>query len=223
MKRCVINVAVGGWYPRGQKRLAESVKQFGAGVDFIGWNTWPPGSPPHAQQPYAFKSYAFQEAARLGYETILWLDASCWAIRPLGPLFDHIETEGHVFSFEARSAGQWLKDSALPTLGVTRDEAMNMPLLGGMFMGICLKNERSQKWLQRWTEVCQDGKTLPGAHYNVNKCVSTDPRVLGHTHDQSVASIIAFQLGMAITPRPKWRDLVNPNPDPSTVILACGL
>jgi hypothetical protein len=187
------------------------------------WTEYPPGCPPHAELPYGFKSYAFQEAVKSGYETILWLDASCWAVQPLEPLFEHIEKVGHVFSYEGHWAGAWLKDEAFPVLNCTRDYAMTVPLFGGMFMGICLQNERSRKWLERFCEVCQDGTTLPGQLRNVNSCVSTDPRCQGHVADQAVASIIAHQLGMEITYPPAWRDWDRPNPDPSTYILARGL
>ncbi len=131
MKRCVINVAAGAWYPRGQDRLRASLQGVGFQGDFVSWrDTWPPGSPPHFALPYGFKSYAFQQAVSQGYETILWLDCSCWAVRPLEPLFDHIEQEGHVLSrekdpraqnWEGWTAGQWLKDEALANLGITRD------------------------------------------------------------------------------------------------------
>ena len=224
MKRCIINVAVSNWYPNGQLRLHKSLLEQNFKSDFIGWiNTWPPNSPPHKSLPYGFKSYAFQEAIRQGYETILWLDASCWAIRPLEPLFDAIEAEGHVFSHEGAFAGNWLKDEAYATLNTTREQAMTIPVLGGMFMGVCLQNSRSQQWLRRFIEVCQDGKTLPGHFHNVNNCVSKDPRCLGHIGDQTVASIIAFQLGMALSSPPRWRDWAKPNPDPATIILACGM
>jgi hypothetical protein len=224
MKRCIINVAVGGWYPRGQQRLERSIHQHGFQGDFLAWEgKYPPGSPPHAELPYGFKSYAFTEAVNQGYETILWLDASCWAIKPLELLFDHIEQEGHVFSYEGWWAGQWLKDQALANMSISRDDALKVPLLGGMFMGIHLMHERSRKWLEQFITICQNGMTLPGQPRNVDHCVSQDDRCLGHIADQAVASILAYRLGMEITHPPKWRDWARPDPDPSTVILAAGM
>lgn len=233
MKRCVINVAVGAWYPRGQDRLRASLQGVGFQGDFVSWrDTWPPGSPPHSALPYGFKSYAFQQAVSQGYETILWLDCSCWAVRPLEPLFDHIEQEGHVLSrekdpraqnWEGWTAGQWLKDEALANLGITRDEALKVPLIGGCFMGVCLAHERSRTWLDEFCRFCQDGTTLPGALRNINHCVSEDDRCLGHVADQAVASICAHRLGMGITYPPAWRDWARENVDPSTVILAAGM
>lgn len=224
MKRCVLNVAVGGWYPRGQERLVSSLKQHGFNGEILIWpHCYPPGSPDHNTLPYGFKSYAMQYAVEQGYETLLWLDASCWAVKSLEPLFLHIEEVGHVFSYEGWMAGQWLKDEALATLGVTRDEAMQIELLGGMFMGICLKHERSRKWLEAFIRICQDGHTLKGELRNVGGCVSNDPRCLGHVADQAVAAILAHQLGMPLTYPPVWRDWYKANPDERTVIVAQGM
>lgn len=224
MKRCILNVAVGSWYPRGQQRLQASLRQFGYQGDCLFWcGQYPPGSPDHARLPYGFKAYAMQYAIELGYETLLWLDASCWAIRPIEPLFEHIESEGHVFSYEGWMAGQWLKDAALATLGVTRDEAMQVQLLGGMFMGVCLAHERSRKWAEAFIRICRDGHTLVGDLRNVGGSVSPDPRCLGHVADQAVASVLAHQLGMPLTFPPVWRDWYKANPDPKTVIFAQGM
>lgn len=224
MTRCILNVAVGGWYPKGQERLLASLRQVGYTEATLVWTgVFPPGSPTHDQVPYAFKSYAFDQAIAAGYRTLLWLDASCWAIKPLEPLFEEIEREGHCFSEEGWWAGQWLKDEALTTLGVTRDQALAMPLLGGMFMGISLEHERSRTWMQEFKRICQDQHTLVGPFRNVNGSVSPDTRCLGHVADQAIASVLAHQLGMKITRPPLWRDWAKPIPDPSTVIFAQGM
>lgn len=224
--RCIINVAVGAWYPRGQSRLLESLLNQKFQGDFISWtDRYPPGSPSHEDLPYGFKSYAFQHAVKAGYRTILWLDCSCWAVRPLEPLFDEIESSGHLLSYEGWVAGEWLNDKALANLGVTRDEAMAFPLVGGMMMGVDLSVVRSQRWLELFTTYCQDGTTLPGtSHTNLNGAVSADPRCRGHVADQAVASIIAAKLGMQITHPPKWRDWAQSTRQTSeTIILARGL
>lgn len=217
---------MGCWYPKGQERLKASLLQHGFKGDFISWTgEYPPGSPTHDVLPYGFKSYAFQHVAKLGYKTILWLDSSCWAVRSLEPLFDEIESVGHVLSYEGWQAGEWLNDRALANLGVTRDEALKAPLAGGMFMGVCLEHQRSSRWLDRFVEICQDGTTLQGtSHRNVGGSVSSDPRCLGHVADQAVASVIAHQLGMGLTVPPRWRDWANSKRNsPETVILAQGM
>ncbi len=232
MSRCVLNVAVGGWYPQGQQRLLDSLKSVGyTGHTLVWTEAYPPGSPTHAQLPYGFKAYALAAAVAAGHDSLLWLDASCWAVKPVEPLFDEIEREGHCFSTEVDprfstepwKAGQWLKDEALATLGITRDEAMTIPLLGGMFMGVCLKHERSKRWLDDFIRICQDGHTLVGAMRNVGGSVSKDPRCLGHVADQAIAAVLAHRYGMALTNPPVWRDWYRPDIDERTVITARGM
>lgn len=223
-RRCILNVAVGAWYPRGQQRLLDSLKSVGYQGDVMTWTEeYPPGSPPHHQEPYAFKSYAFQAAQKAGYESLLWLDCSCWAIRPLEGLFEEIEQKGYLFSYEGWLVGSWIKDSALETLGLTRDEAMGIELLGGMCMGISLASETSRKWLEGFCQYCQDGQTITGRHRNTGNIHSQDPRCLGHGHDQPIASILARRFGMNLTYPPLWRDWARKDPQPGTVILACGM
>ena len=38
-------------------------------------NALPPGSPPHENQPYAFKAFAMKSAIDMGYETVTWIDS----------------------------------------------------------------------------------------------------------------------------------------------------
>ncbi|KKK96324.1 hypothetical protein LCGC14_2663880, partial [marine sediment metagenome] len=53
MKTCVVSVAIGSWYPRGQVRLAKSLTEQGYNGDLLFWNgEYPPGSPTHREAPY---------------------------------------------------------------------------------------------------------------------------------------------------------------------------
>ena len=44
--------------------------------------------------PYSFKIFAMLEAKQLGFDSVLWLDAACYPMRSLTPLFDHIDQYG---------------------------------------------------------------------------------------------------------------------------------
>lgn len=226
-KRCIINVAVGQWYPCGQDRLKQSLLDHKFQGSFFGWrNEYPPGSPPHEEIPDAFKSYAFQFALQQGCTTILWLDASCWAIRPLEPMFEAIEQEGHLFFNNGWNIGQWCKDSALTTLHLERESSFSLPDLTGMCIGIDYTNARSKAWLDEFVTVCQDRVTLPGPFPRCNPGeISSDPRVLGHAHEQTVAGALAHYHKMPFTPQPKWLQ-VKYTADPvndKAVILAAGM
>lgn len=196
---CVINFAKGAWYPRGQARLGQSLRDVGYTGGFYGWNDEHALMvPPHEMQPYAFKIGAFQEAKRLGYRKILWCDAAVFAIKSIQPIFDHIEREGHVFFQSGFNCAQWTSDACLSAMAVNRDEAEKMTMYMACCMGLDLDNQRSSEFLDRLTNYSMTGDCLPGAWRNDNHEVSMDPRCQGHRHDQSVGSIVAAQLGMEV-------------------------
>lgn len=227
MKRCVINVSVGHWYPKGHDRLKKSLEDTKFSGDFFGWrNTYPPGSPPHDEIPDAFKAYAFEYVLDRGYESILWLDASCWAIKSLDPLFEEIEKEGHFFQANGWNVGQWCKDSALKTLHLDRETAFTVPDLNGMILGVSTRSDRTRAWLTEFIEICKDGVTLPGPFPSAKPGeISDDPRVLGHAHEQTVASALAWYHKMPLTLPPKFLQRVLPNDptSPEALILAQGM
>lgn len=198
-KTCIINFAKGHWYPRGQARLLQSLRDTGYEGDVFHWNDERALSvPPHEMMPYAFKIGAFNHVADLGYRQILWCDAAVFAIKPVTPIFDHIEREGHVFFHSGFNCAQWTSDACIAACGITRDDAEKMPMYMACCMGLNLDNPRSADFLKRLTERALDGVSLPGAWRNEGHEVSHDPRCQGHRHDQSIGSILAAQLSMEV-------------------------
>lgn len=202
-KRCCINVAFGpGWWPRGQRRLGESFKRFSPETPFLTWTDQvPPGCPPHKKVQYAFKPFAFADAFSRGYTTVLWVDAAAVLHKDPTPLFDQIEREGHYLQDnQGWTTGQWCSDSALQPLKVTREELFQTPHLMASVMGLDLTNKRSMEFLTQWKDLAAEGTAFKGDWKNDRRQVSKDPRVLGHRHDQTVASVLTLRLGMKWTP-----------------------
>lgn len=198
LKTCVINFASGSWYPMGQIRLRESLQEVGFTGDVITWRAETeisPDTPLHRDCPYGFKPYALKWAVDQGYELVLWVDASVWAIRNVQPMFDHIEKRGWLLFYNC-IAGNWTSDACLAQFGVTRDQAMQVNMLMGICMGWDMRQPKCQNFLERWLAKSRDGVSFPGSWTNTRHEVSADPRVYGHRHDQSVASILAHQLDM---------------------------
>jgi hypothetical protein len=73
---------------------------------------------------------------------------------------------------------------------------MDIPMLMGICMGWNMREPKCQEFLRIWLDKAVDGSTFPGSWTNHQREVSADPRVLGHRHDQSAASLIAWQLDM---------------------------
>lgn len=199
MNKAVLNVAFGSWYGRGQGRLLESLRAVGYGGERIFWrHGLPAGSPSHLESPYAFKPAAFDVARRADVGLALWLDASCWATKPIEPIFAALaERDVLLLEEDKYTIGQWCTDAALSTLGFeSRDEAMEVPTCYALFVGINLTTERGNEFLDRWLDLSHDGVSFVGPRDNRDGRASPDPRVLGHGHDQSAAAAIARQMGI---------------------------
>ncbi len=227
VKHCIVNVATGGPHVRGQKRLAESLRSFGYQGDFITWtDSLPPGSPTHQAVPYGFKFYALREAIRRGYDTVLWLDASFWAIDDPMKLMRVIDKRGYGLWKAGWSPGEWTSDAALVQLGVTREDAFKIPLIMGGAIGLSTGHSGAMELLKRMIVYTKDGKTFPGAWKNDKKQVSQDPRVLGHRHDQPALAVEAKRLGMEAFDGPLyiayWLS-THPEPDPRSIFICKGM
>jgi len=212
-KRCVLNVATGSYLPQ-QTRLTDSLAEVGWTDGVMTWtDRLPTGSPPHDQAPYGFKVYAIAEALKRGYTSVLWLDAPCYAVKPLGPVFETLERLGHLFVGGDERLGNWASDACLQAFGLTRDQAIEMPLLNGAFIGLDLEHARTREWFRRLLQQCEAG-LFKGAALtehappdvrarNVDKDtghLSDDPRCWGHRHDEAVGSCLAQLLGMELSP-----------------------
>ena len=197
---CIINYASGGpdsVFARGQKRLVNECLKQGYKGDFLLFNEDNPlRCPPHPQVPYAFKPHAIRRAAELGYRYLLWCDSSVFPVKPLERVWEILREDGYLFFMCGWKSGEWCSDAALETLGVTRDEAMEMDQLVGGCQALDLGNMLCRAYLNRWYELSNDGISFIGDWTNERHQVSDDPRVKGHRHDQVCASIIAWELGM---------------------------
>ena len=212
-RRCVISLGINGPrpldhpealfqdFPRGIARIKEDLIRHAFPGDFIFWDKhYPEGSPIHQQTPWAFKPVCFYEAQKRGYHLVLWLDASIKIKRPLEPLFELMRQDGYLIFQEDHSVGEYCKDDALKPLGIMREESFTLPCCWSSVLGLDLNNQRSAEFLRQWKERAVDGITFPGPKWSGvfgwRRTASQDPRVKGHRHDQTAASVIALRLGM---------------------------
>ena len=132
------------------ERFKRTMREYG-GADYLKiWHKeWPPGSPTHHEAHYAFKVHAVYETAARGYTSILWLDCSANAFKPIEPMWERLERDGHVLVEDANMLGKWCGDRTLEVFGVSRDKAMTIPLMCGTCWGVDLTVERSRVFLER--------------------------------------------------------------------------
>lgn len=198
MRKVLLNVAVGtGHYQRSAARQLRSIEAVGETCDRIARTDYPPGCPTHQEQPFAFKPYIFKEARELGYTHALWLDSTCVVHKPLGAVWDAIDTQGAFFWNSGYASGQWCSDRCLEGMGVTRDEAWRIPMIQATVIG--LKFDADRGFLDQWLQFVP---LFHGAWKNRGGEVSTDPKCDGHRHDQSVASILVHRLGFSMVEPP---------------------
>lgn len=144
---------------------------------------------------------------------MLWLDSSIVVVRPLDPLYEEIERRGYLlFRNGGARVGEWSSDAFLEWYGIDRGEAMAIPEVVGTAIGLDLRSEVGRSFLDAWMAGALAGTPFRGrpepfaereayedSRWNRSNAVSADSRVLGHRHDQSVASVLAFRAGMTLT------------------------
>ncbi len=196
MKHCIVNFSDYAFL-KGQERLIKSLKDFNYQGDIITFNSFEQvGSKSHQEVPYQFKVYAIEKARQMGYDVVLYCDASLFAVKDAMPVIYHIIDKGYLMEFCGFSAGQWSTDICLQEFGLTRDEAMNVPMHSAGFTGINFQNQLANEFFNKWLKSAQEEISFQGAWNNLQKQCSQDERCLGHRHDQTTASIIAHQIGM---------------------------
>jgi len=185
------------------------------------------GSPLHQDNPYAFKIYAIEEMKKRGYNQVLWVDCSVWAIKSIVPVFDIITKDGYVCQDAGHFVGRWTNDRTLQYFGLSRDEAMQIPMYGNAgFLGLDFDTEIANTFFNQWKQSMLDGMFV-GSWTNHNKSESQDERCDGHRHDMSCGSIIRHRLGMKMQSGMEYLQYYydfNPHPHNETVCLfAAGM
>jgi hypothetical protein len=225
MKRCVVNVAAGGFHA-GQERLYDALVAFDEETAFVSWrDEYPPNSPTHQEAPYAFKVFAVAEAYRQGFDSILWLDASCYLVKPIDQIWEYVEARGSAFWRCGFGLGEWATDESLHLLGRTRDGSMGTPLVAGGIWGVSMPHASASAFLERFLTLAEDGRVFRGPWDNQGGRASADPRCRGHRHDMIPMSHLVEEMQLPII-NPPWGwayDLDGVDVNPDTFILARGM
>lgn len=211
-KNCIVTYA-DGIHIDAQKRLVSSFYNVVSTeeYDILVWNKLPKECPDFNSSPWAFKPFCILEAKKMGYENVLWLDASNIIIRNPKKIFNIIEKRGYfLYSDNTSNLHQWSSDMCLDKLKIKRIDAKKIKDIRAHILGLNFNNIIGNVFLDQWIKSSKDGISFRGlpkkidieeTFTNKNCLVSKDPSVMGHRHDQTVASIIAHKLKMKISSR----------------------
>lgn len=196
----VISLGIGQRFGMGLTRLEAGLKANGYEGEIHLFREYPEGCPTHREIPYGFKPWLLDWARRRGDSEALWMDSACVPVKSLDRVFALMRRQGYVFPYSPLRIGEWCSDAALNTMGLTREKVMGLwPSIWATVMGLNFRNALANEFLDRWLAKSRDGVSFHGDWTNENGQVSSDPRVQGHRHDQTIATILAFQMGLTFS------------------------
>jgi hypothetical protein len=162
-----------------------------------------------------------------GHRYILWCDSVVQAIRHPGHVFDAIRRDGFFMRETGNVVGSWASDHCLEIMGVSREVAMSIREGAGACLGFDSQHPVGRQWFEQWCRAAERG-AFNGPWDNANGQCSSDPRVRGHRHDQTVASIVAHWLGLPLNEEGLFQSAPDnwpygdKEPQPETVLLHGG-
>ncbi len=195
MNPVFLSAGIGHWYPAGTDRLRASLVAQGWPWDIKIWrDEWPHGDFPR-ESVYTCKAAAFQRAIELGYETIIWGDASITAVRSLDKFVDVINAKGYWIGQSGYNCAQVCSDRMLAYFGVDRNDAEKMHDTATGLFGVNLKNAVVRELILTWIQAGRDG-AFRGSRNHAGQ--SRDPRFMFGRQDQAAMSVIAGKLGVRL-------------------------
>lgn len=243
-KHCVVNVATGDHYLKGQARLVAALAGRENRPALRTWQRIPGNWPSHADEPYAFKAYALQHVADLGYTKLLWCDACIVPTGPLDRIWAYAAEHGAWMSHNGYSNYTWTADSAYPDLfpeltesgikHIAREVNRGIPHVVATAFALDLHHPNGRAFLAEYYRLASETRAFCGPwtnsrhrDWNLGQPVDTHrvapcgpEDVRGHRHDQTAASVIAWRLGIPLTDPPDF--FAYPPGDERTLLLADG-
>jgi len=197
----------GSPYKLGQRRLLESLNLHGFRHKVLAFSDFP-NDEFDKSNPYNIKASAMFEARKKGFDVLLWLDCSVWAIKPLEPLFDYISEHGWYFHSNGFDLGQTMDDRALAYFEIDREEAFNMPDLSSSMFGLHLGNPKGEHTLIDWLQSAKDGLWGSSRQHNGG---SSHPRFRFDRQDQSCLTALMHKRKMDMLPRGYFSNIAKDN------------
>lgn len=153
-KRCIITYAtLNNSYGQRLEQLLNRLKHTYRGHVLYrigGWPNMEAGCLNHCDVPYAFKACAFQEAYKLGYQKVLWLDALVEPLKDIMPLFKHIRKKTVLYRYSIYNFGSQVTQEILNDFNLSFDEAKNYSHIATGILGFNFESKDAVQVLQEW-------------------------------------------------------------------------
>lgn len=192
-KKCFVTFADRAPYIDKAERLKKSMMEY-SNTDFLYFkNVSEIGCMPHETTPFAFKPAAINKAFEMGYDTVLWGDSQVYLSKNIDCVFNHIEEKGYlIFDNIGFSLGEYTNDETLNHFNISRENSFLIKMANAKVIGLTNKSV----WFDEYKSLTN---LYRGNVSNNFKTESSDERCLGHRHDQSVLSCLAYKYNLDLT------------------------
>lgn len=182
------------WYTHGVDRLQQSLRTHGYTGDIQAWKHWPDNKFPR-DCVYTIKAACLHHAIREGYTTIMWGDASVYALKDVQPFINRVNSGGYWIGQSGYNCAQVCGDKMLDYFGVDRDWAEKVPDAATGIFGVNMDFDAPRKFIETWVEAGRAG-AFNGSRKHDGQ--SSDPRFLFGRQDQAAASLILGKMGIPL-------------------------
>lgn len=213
MRRALVTVATEPWHIL-QDRQIQWFWEVDQKCMIRAWREIPAEWPSHSEKPYAFKSRALLEASRtccgpacpdcIPGKLLLWCDSAIVPVRDMTPLWQRIERDGYWVMNNGWNNYEWTADSAYPALfpGLSLTDAREInkttPHVCAAAFGLSTAHPVGRRILDLYFELCNT-MAICGPWKNTPETPCGPSDVLGHRHDQTILSVIAYRLNLKLT------------------------
>jgi len=159
---CIVSFAsYDGVYPKLLEAIPDALEKVGFKGNFLmllGGYPNPTGKEiQYLGVPYAFKIFAMLEAQKLGFNKVLWIDASFAPLKDPTPLFSWIEKEGSFFHLKKNNNRYLLPATRDVLLKKTGVDMYSTPCIRARIMGLDFSRPNTQKLIQEYYDLVDLG------------------------------------------------------------------
>lgn len=197
-ENCIVSLGVGKEYYKGIERLRQMIKKLNISCDYFGYTEYPENIPSHEENMYAFKYHLIKQKFAEGYKRIMWLDASVVPTNNLDSIWSHIDKYSYMIYEIEHDLGHYTSDKCLDYFNIKRKKvAYNIKSCAGGLVGF-KNDEIGNKIINEMYRLSKETDIFIGSYTNENMQVSTNKKVKGHRHDQSVLTLLLYKLALNI-------------------------